>query len=98
MARAQLKRGAAATAVAIALIGGYEGLRTYSYQDVIGVWTACYGETRGIGPGMKFTNNEKANKHLVLPGMGIRAIPFLLRFAPRGFVLSAVARVQQGRR
>lgn len=40
----------------------------------------------------------KANKHLVLPGMGIRAIPFLLRFAPRGFVLSAVARVQQRRR
>lgn len=39
-----------------------------------------------------------ANKRLVLPGMGIKAIPFLLRFAPRGFVLSAVSRVQQRRR
>jgi short-subunit dehydrogenase len=40
----------------------------------------------------------KANKRLVLPGMGIRAIPFLLRFAPRGFVLGMVSRVQQRRR
>jgi hypothetical protein len=30
--------------------------------------------------------------------VGIKAIPFLLRFAPRGFVLSAVSRVQQRRR
>jgi short-subunit dehydrogenase len=40
----------------------------------------------------------KANKRLVLPGVGIRMIPFLLRFAPRGMVLAAVSRVQQRRR
>lgn len=45
-------------AAAVTLIGGYEGLRLYSYQDVIGVWTACYGETRGIKPGMTFTKAE----------------------------------------
>ena len=44
--------------LAIALIGGYEGLRLNSYQDVIGVWTACYGETRGIKKGMSFTKAE----------------------------------------
>lgn len=54
----RLKKSAAAMAAAVALIGGYEGLRMNSYQDVIGVWTACYGETRGIKPGMKFTKAE----------------------------------------
>jgi len=54
----RLKKSAAAMAAAVALIGGYEGLRLYSYQDVIGVWTACYGETRGIKPGMTFTKAE----------------------------------------
>lgn len=49
---------AAAAALAIALIGGWEGLRLTSYQDVIGVWTACYGETAGIKPGMKFTKAQ----------------------------------------
>lgn len=44
--------------MAVAFIGGWEGLRTYSYKDIVGVWTACYGETKGIGPGMKFTKAE----------------------------------------
>lgn len=38
-----------------------------------------------------------ANKRLVLPGVGVRMIPFLLRFAPRSMVLASVARVQQKR-
>jgi len=38
-----------------------------------------------------------SNKRLVMPGVGVRMIPFLLRFAPRGMVLAAVARVQQKR-
>ncbi len=54
----RLGKNAAAMAVAVSLIGGYEGLRLNSYKDVIGVWTACYGETRGIKPGMKFTKAE----------------------------------------
>jgi len=48
----------AAGALAISQIGGYEGLRLYAYQDVIGVWTACYGETKGIRPGMRFTKDQ----------------------------------------
>lgn len=54
----RLKKGGAAAAIAIALIGAWEGLRLYSYRDVVGVWTACYGETLGIRPGMKFTKAE----------------------------------------
>jgi len=45
-------------ALAIAFIGGWEGLRLQSYPDVIKVWTACYGETKNIKPGMKFTKAE----------------------------------------
>lgn len=40
---------------AVDFVGGWEGLRLAAYKDVIGVWTACYGETKGIKPGMKFT-------------------------------------------
>jgi len=54
----RLKKGAAITGVAVALIGGFEGLRLNSYPDVVHVWTACYGETKGIGPGMRFTKPE----------------------------------------
>lgn len=44
--------------LAIAVVGNWEGLRLYAYQDVVGVWTACYGETAGIKPGMKFTQEQ----------------------------------------
>lgn len=44
--------------LAIAFIGNYEGLRLYAYKDVIGVWTACYGETKGIHKGMRFTKEQ----------------------------------------
>jgi short-subunit dehydrogenase len=39
-----------------------------------------------------------ANKRAVLPGLGIKIIPFLLRFFPRGFILAAVGRLQLRRR
>ena len=48
----------AAGAAAIALVGTWEGLRLTSYRDVIGVWTVCYGETRGVKPGMRFTRQQ----------------------------------------
>jgi hypothetical protein len=35
-----------------------------------------------------------ANQRAVLPGLGIKIVPFLLRFFPRGFVLGAVGRLQ----
>ena len=39
--------GTAAAALAISLIGGYEGLSLKPYRDIVGVKTWCYGETRG---------------------------------------------------
>lgn len=44
--------------LATATIGNFEGLKLFAYRDVIGVWTACYGETKGIRPGMKFTRQQ----------------------------------------
>lgn len=38
-----------------------------------------------------------ADKRAVLPGLGIRMIPFFLRFVPRGLVLATVARIQRSR-
>jgi short-subunit dehydrogenase len=38
-----------------------------------------------------------ANKRAVLPGLGIKIVPFLLRFLPRSFILSAVSRFQRRR-
>jgi short-subunit dehydrogenase len=35
-----------------------------------------------------------ANKRAVLPGLGIKIVPFLLRLFPRGFILAAVGRLQ----
>jgi uncharacterized protein len=39
-----------------------------------------------------------ANKRVVLPGFGIKIVPFLLRLFPRGFILSAVAGFQLRKR
>jgi short-subunit dehydrogenase len=39
-----------------------------------------------------------ANKRAVLPGLGTKIIPFLLRLFPRGFILSAVGRLQLRKR
>jgi uncharacterized protein len=39
-----------------------------------------------------------ANKRAVLPGLGIKIVPFLLRLFPRGFILAVVARLQLRRR
>jgi short-subunit dehydrogenase len=39
-----------------------------------------------------------ANKRAVLPGLGIKIVPFLLRLVPRGFVAAAVGRFQLRRR
>jgi short-subunit dehydrogenase len=35
-----------------------------------------------------------ANKRAVIPGVGVKMVPFLLRFFPRGFVLAAVGKLQ----
>ena len=39
-----------------------------------------------------------ANKRAVLPGLGIKVVPFLLRLFPRGFILAAVGALQLRKR
>lgn len=39
-----------------------------------------------------------ANKRAVLPGLGVKIVPFLLRLFPRGFILAAVGRLQLRKR
>lgn len=48
---ARLRKGSAALAVVVALVGGFEGLRTYAYRDPVGIPTICFGETRGVKMG-----------------------------------------------
>jgi lysozyme len=51
---ARLKKGTAAAGIAIALIGGFEGLRQNAYPDPATggkPWTICYGHTVGVRPG-----------------------------------------------
>jgi len=54
----RLKKGSAAALLAIAVVGGFEGLRLYAYRDVVGVPTVCYGETRGVRMGDRYTKEQ----------------------------------------
>ncbi|MEO1733567.1 MAG: lysozyme [Pseudomonadota bacterium] len=45
-------------AAAVPFIGRWEGLRLDAYQDIVGVWTVCYGETKGVKPGDRYTRAE----------------------------------------
>lgn len=51
----------ATTAVALsigALIKPWEGRSLTAYPDIVGVWTICDGETKGVKPGMRKTAAE----------------------------------------
>jgi len=39
----------------VLVLGGLEGMRQYAYQDIVGVWTICYGHTEGVKPGDTMT-------------------------------------------
>ncbi|QIB32624.1 lysozyme [Ancylobacter pratisalsi] len=40
------------------IIKDWEGLRLTSYRDMVGVWTICWGETKGVRAGMRKTRPE----------------------------------------
>ena len=50
--------GGIALASAVSFVGQWEGLRTEAYRDIVGVWTVCYGETKGVGPGDSHSKAE----------------------------------------
>lgn len=47
-----------AMASAVSFVGTWEGLRTESYRDIVGVWTVCYGETKGVRAGDRYSKAE----------------------------------------
>lgn len=47
-----------AGSLAVGLVGAWEGLRTTAYRDVVGIPTVCFGETRGVKMGDKYTVDE----------------------------------------
>ncbi|MBX5157054.1 lysozyme [Rhizobium sp. NZLR8] len=50
----RLQKGSAAAAMAVALVGSFEGLRQNAYPDPATQgqpWTICYGSTNGVKPG-----------------------------------------------
>ncbi|ANL71180.1 phage-related lysozyme-like protein [Rhizobium phaseoli] len=54
----RLQRGSAAAAMAVALVGSFEGLRQNAYPDPATggqPWTICYGSTNGVKPGNRRT-------------------------------------------
>jgi lysozyme len=52
--------GAGAAALLIGVVAHFEGKRNDPYQDIVGVWTVCYGETQG--PMRRFTDAECEDK------------------------------------
>lgn len=54
----RLKKSGAVMAAAVALVGAWEGLRTFAYRDVVGIPTVCFGETRGVKMGDRYTVDE----------------------------------------
>jgi lysozyme len=62
MAASRLRRAgiaaAALLALAVSFIGGKEGLELVAYRDIVGVPTVCFGETRGVHMGDRYTIEE----------------------------------------
>lgn len=52
------RKAAPWVALATVFVGGWEGMQTVAYRDVIGVPTICYGETRGVKLGDTATPEE----------------------------------------
>lgn len=49
---------AAFLAIAVPFVGGWEGKRNHAYQDIVGVWTICYGHTKGVKRGDHMTDAQ----------------------------------------
>lgn len=52
------KRVVAATSIAVALAAPLEGLRQWAYYDPPGVLTVCYGSTKNVVKGVKYSIDE----------------------------------------
>ena len=74
--RRNVAKGAGAIAIATALVAAAEGLVTYTYPDVGGVPTYCYGETKDAEWGKTYTKeqcDEKLAARLVEFNAGVNS-------------------------
>lgn len=54
----RLPRKVGYVALVVALVGGFEGLRTKAYRDPVGIPTVCFGETKGVKMGDQYTKAQ----------------------------------------
>lgn len=55
---ATVSNDAAFLEIAVPFVGRWEGLRLEAYLDIVGVPTVCYGETKGVRLGDRYTKAE----------------------------------------
>lgn len=72
---------------AITTVEQFEGYVPEAYQDPVGIWTRCYGDTTNVTPGAKYSAEECArslNDHLVETSAPVmRCVPDLARQHPK---------------
>ncbi|CUI03867.1 Lysozyme [Janthinobacterium sp. CG23_2] len=52
------KQRAGWCAIAVTMVGGFEGLRLAAYADPVGIPTICFGETKGVRLGQSATLDQ----------------------------------------
>ena len=74
----------------ITTVEQYEGYVPEAYQDPVGIWTRCYGDTTNVTPGAKYSAEECAkslNDHLIETSSPVmRCVPDLARQNPKVIV------------
>ena len=75
---------------AITTVEQFEGYVPEAYQDPVGIWTKCFGDTTNVTPGTKYTFEECArslNTHLAETSAPVmRCVPDLARQHPKVIV------------
>lgn len=56
--RLALLVGFAAAAIATATVQRWEGREHVPYRDIVGIWTVCDGDTKGVVPGRRETEAQ----------------------------------------
>ena len=73
--------GAGAAQLTLDKVSEFEGYVPEAYQDPVGIWTKCFGDTTNVTPGAAYTFEEcldSLNEHLVeLTRPVLRCVPSL---------------------
>ena len=74
----------------VSTVEQFEGYVPEAYQDPVGIWTRCYGDTTNVTPGAKYSAEECArslNDHLVETSTPVmRCVPDLAKQHPKVIV------------